>query len=185
MHKLRIFDNLSKEKVELEIEKGKSVNIYLCGPTVYDHVHIGNMRGVLVFDVIHRFLSSLEAEVNYVHNITDIDDKIIEKSHKIGKSEREISQNYAKKYLDNLINYNILFPKFIPKVTNFLSEIKNFIGLLLKNGFAYKNKDSEIIFSIDKAYEDYGKLSGQIIDNLKSKRKLIETDKKNSLDFTL
>src|SRR6185295_9831614 len=100
---LRLFNSLEKKITELNLQPDQTITIYLCGPTVYDHIHIGNLRPVIIFDVLHRLLLSLNIQVNYIQNITDIDDKIINRAQKERKSEKEISQHYAKSYLANLI----------------------------------------------------------------------------------
>src|SRR3954471_22423220 len=106
--KLKLFNSLENRVTEIDLQQGQTINIYLCGPTVYDHVHIGNLRSVIVFDVLHRLLLELGVKVNYVQNITDIDDKIITKAKKERRSEKAISKHYAKAYFDNLIRYNVL-----------------------------------------------------------------------------
>src|SRR4051794_14922226 len=108
--KLQLFNSQEKKVVSLELRPNQILHIYLCGPTVYDHVHLGNLRPVIVFDVLHRFLLYLKIKVNYVQNITDVDDKIIARASKEKKSEKEISNHYTKAYLTNLIRYNVLLP---------------------------------------------------------------------------
>src|SRR3954451_8116190 len=99
--KLRLFNSLENQITSIDLQPGQTINIYLCGPTVYDHVHIGNLRSVIIFDVLHRLLLKLGIQVNYVQNITDIDDKIIAKAQKEKKTEKGISNRYAKDYFDN------------------------------------------------------------------------------------
>src|SRR3984885_13428513 len=114
---LQLFNSLENKITKITLQPSQTVNIYLCGPTVYDHIHLGNLRPVIIFDVLHRLLLSCGIKVNYVQNITDIDDKIIAKAQKENKSEKEISQYYTKTYLTNLTCYNILFPTHLPRVT--------------------------------------------------------------------
>src|ERR1044072_1237886 len=104
---LRLFNTLKKEISKLELHPNQTINIYLCGPTVYDHLHVGNMRPIIIFDVLHRLFLHLNLKVNYVQNITDIDDKIIAKAEKDQKSENEISEFYTASYWDNLSRYNV------------------------------------------------------------------------------
>src|SRR5947209_2252789 len=130
--KLRLFNSLEGKISELILQSSQTINIYLCGPTVYGPVHIGNLRPVILFDLLHRLLLSLKIKVNYVQNITDIDDKIITQAHKEGKSEKELSTYYTQAYLSNLINYNILLPTALPRVTNFIPAIQTFITDLEK-----------------------------------------------------
>src|SRR3954462_1306573 len=124
----RLFNSLKNKIIKTDLQPGQNVNIYLCGPTVYDHVHIGNLRSVIIFDVLHRLLLNLNIKVNYIQNITDIDDKIIAKAQKEKRSEKEISNHYTKAYFDNLIRYNILLPNYSPRVTNYIPQIKDFIA---------------------------------------------------------
>src|SRR3954470_23721690 len=103
---LQLFNNLKNGTNTLPLRVGQTINMYLCGPTVYDHIHIGNLRPVIVFDVLHRFLLHCGYTVKYVHNLTDIDDKIIQKAQKEKKTEKQITQHYIKAYFQNLVNYN-------------------------------------------------------------------------------
>ena len=143
----------------------KFANIYLCGPTVYDHVHIGNLRPVIVFDVLYRLLLHEGFEVNYVQNITDIDDKIIAKSQQQKSSEKAIALHYTESYFSVLLKYNVLFPSHLPRVSNNISEIKNFIQKLIEKKQAYQH-NGEIFFKV-KDNKKYGELSGQNLDQLK------------------
>lgn len=182
--KLKLFNSLEKKVSELTLYPHQTVNLYLCGPTVYGPIHIGNLRPVILFDVLHRLLLSLKIKVNYVQNITDIDDKIIAQSQKEGKSERELSTHYTWAYLNNLINYNILFPTALPRVTNFIFPIQTFIADLEKKGSAYF-RGGEVFFRIGQNPE-YGTLSGQNLAQLKeSTRQITKLNKENDQDFVL
>ncbi|WNE40571.1 MAG: Cysteine--tRNA ligase [Mycoplasmataceae bacterium] len=181
---LQLFNSLGKKTTSLDLQKGQFVNIYLCGPTVYDHVHIGNLRPVIIFDILHRLLLDLKIKVNYIQNITDIDDKIIIRAQKENKSEREISNYYTQSYFDNLIHYNVLLPNSSPRVTDYISQIKKFINTLLEKKAAYE-QDGEIIFRTEKN-NDYGKLSGQNLTKLKTGvREISQVEKRDEKDFLL
>lgn len=185
---LQLFNSLETGKqnriTKISLQSGQTINIYLCGPTVYDHIHLGNLRSVIVFDVLHRLLLHLKIKVNYVQNITDIDDKIIARAHQERTSESKISSHYTKAYLTNLINYNILFPTYLPRVTNYIPQVQNFINTLLEKDVAYQH-EGEIFFSVEKSKE-YGKLSGQNLEKLKSGgRKITHINKENNKDFVL
>ena len=181
---LQLFNSLENKIAKLSLHPGQVISIYLCGPTVYDHIHIGNLRPVIIFDVLHRLLLGLNIQVNYIQNITDIDDKIIAKAQKERKSEREISNHYSKSYLTNLISYNILFPTHLPLVTNYIPQIQKFITSLEKNGSAYQ-REGEVFFRIGENPE-YGKLSGQNLAKLKEgTREIAQTNKEDSRDFVL
>jgi cysteinyl-tRNA synthetase len=182
--KLQLFSSQEKKIVSLELNPGKVVNIYLCGPTVYDHIHLGNLRPVIVFDVLHRLLLSLGLKVNYIQNITDIDDKIIAKAQQEKKSEKKISNHYTKSYLANLIRYNVVFPAFLPRVTDYIPQIQNFINSLERTGLTYQ-KGEEVFFRVGENQE-YGKLSGQNLAKLKEgTREIAQVDKENNRDFVL
>src|SRR5215208_6766009 len=101
---LQLFNSLEKKITKLNLQSNQIINIYLCGPTVYDHIHIGNLRSVIIFDVLHRLLLHLKIKVNYIQNITDIDDKIINKARQEQKNEKEISDYYIQSYLANLVS---------------------------------------------------------------------------------
>src|SRR3954470_19639888 len=156
---IQLFNSLENNITKTDLQPGQNVNIYLCGPTVYDHIHIGNLRSVIIFDILHRLLLNLGVKANYVQNITDIDDKIIAKAQKEKVSEKKISEHYTKAYFANLVRYNILFPTYSPRVTNYISEIQDFITCLLKESATYQ-KNGEVFFRIEENSE-YGKLSGQ------------------------
>jgi cysteinyl-tRNA synthetase len=181
---LQLFNSLKKKITQLNLQPNQAINIYLCGPTVYDHIHIGNLRPVIIFDVLHRLLLNLNIKVNYIQNITDIDDKIIAKAEKEEKSEKEISDYYTKSYLANLIDYNVLFPTHSPSVTNYIPQIQNFIISLTKTGSAYQ-QTGEVFFRVEENSE-YGKLSGQNLTKLKERtREITQANKENSRDFVL
>jgi len=182
--KLQLFNSRKKKVDFLDLKPGKNINIYLCGPTVYDHVHLVNLRPVIVFDVLHRLLLNLNVKVNYVQNNTDIDDKIIAKAQKEKKSEKEISSYYTKVYLTNLIDYNVLLPTHLPLVTDYIPQIQNFISLLEKSDSVYQ-KGEEIFFRVG-GNSEYGKLSGQNLTKLKKgTREIAQTNKEDERDFVL
>src|SRR4051794_32145219 len=163
---LRLFNSLENKITKLKIQPNQTINIYLCGPTVYDHIHLGNLRPVIIFDVLYRLLLYCKIKVNYIQNITDIDDKIIAKAKQEKKTEKAISRHYTKGYLTILTHYNIHFPTYLPKVTDYIFPIQEFITTLLKKGAAYQKK-GEIFFRI-RNNQEYGKLSGQKLEKLKT-----------------
>lgn len=182
--KLKLFNSLEGKVSELILQPTQIVNIYLCGPTVYGPVHIGNLRPVILFDLLHRLLLSLKIKVNYIQNITDIDDKIIAQAQKEGKSEKELSTHYTQAYLNNLVNYNILPPTALPRVTSFIPSIQNFIVGLEKKKAAYL-REGEVFFRVSQNPE-YGKLSRQNLTQLKEgTREIIQLNKENNRDFLL
>ena len=187
--KICLFNSLTNQNDFLTLEPKQAVSIYLCGPTVYDHIHIGNLRTVIIFDVLHRFLLHLGHKVKYVHNLTDIDDKIIQKAQKEKKTEPQITLRYIKAYFQNLVNYNILKPTFTPKVTDYIPQIQGFINKLSKKNYTYR-QENDILFRI-KNSPKYGQLSKQKAEKLQSgearqnAREVIQIKKENSQDFIL
>ena len=172
-------------KVEefVPIEEGK-VSMYVCGPTVYNHAHIGNARPIVVFDTLRRTFEALGYKVKYVSNFTDVDDKIINKAIEEGVSEREVADRYIKAYNDVRSSLNIIPIDVTPRVTETMDEIIEFIGKLVDNGSAYV-VDGDVYFSVD-ADDKYGELSHQKLDDLMAGAR-VETDdkKRNPLDFAL
>ena len=163
---IKTHNSLTQKKEELKpITPGK-IKLYVCGPTVYDFCHIGNARSFSAFDVIVRYLRFRGFDVTYVRNITDIDDKIISKAQQENKTELQITQYYTKAYFENLSNYNILKPTFLPQVTDYIPQIQKFISNLLYQNYAYQQK-SNVLFRVKNNNLDYGRLSKQKIDKLK------------------
>ena len=155
--------------------------IYLCGPTVYDYQHLGNIRPVIIMDFIIRSYISLGQEIYYVHNITDIDDKIIKKSIDTSTPEKIIAQKYTDSYLNILKSINIIMPNEMPNVTDNMESIINFIEIMIKNKSAYV-KNGDVYFDI-LSIKGYGSVSNyKIINNL---YKNINDNKKNQEDFVL
>ena len=154
-------------------------NIYVCGPTVYSKAHIGNLRPIITFDIFRRSVEFLGEEVNLIHNITDIDDKIIEAAKTEGISEKEIASKYKKYYLDLLNQSNVITPSSMPEVVNNIKEIITFIEKLIKLNKAYEVKGS-VYFDVS-SIESYGKLSNREVEE----KDIENADKKHSADFAL
>ncbi|WP_033161088.1 class I tRNA ligase family protein [[Mycoplasma] collis] len=159
----------------------KFENIYVCGPTVYDYVHIGNMRSVMFFDIWNRIKKYAGYKINYLHNITDIDDKIIQKAKQEMKEEKEISSFYTDEYLKLFDLFNIELPNKIIKVTDVLKDIENYIKELIETENAYMI-EGNVFFDVTK-HSIYGKISNRNLnDTLNSED---EYNKKNIHDFAL
>ena len=140
-------------------------NIYLCGPTVYNHVHIGNVRPILTMDIYIRALKSKNEEINFVHNITDIDDKIVEKALEEKKTVKEVSDFYTEKYLSVLKDFNIDLPNSMPRVLDHLQGIKEFIKRIIDTKAAYTTASGDVLFSV-KEFKSYGSVSNREVDKL-------------------
>jgi len=165
------------------IEENK-VKMYVCGPTVYNYIHLGNARPIVVFDTLARYFKYKGMEVDYVQNFTDVDDKIINKSIEEGISASEVSEKYIKCFFEDINSLNILESVKRPKVTENMEEIIEIIQKLIDNGFAYE-KDGDVYFEVKK-YKDYGKLSNQKIEELELGARIdVSEIKKNPMDFAL
>ena len=185
---MRLFNTLTNKKEEFKpIEEGK-VSIYICGPTVYNHAHIGNTRPMIVFDVLRRTFEYLGNDVTFVSNYTDVDDKIIKAAKAEGITEKELTDKYIKAYEDVRAGLNIEDPTYKPRVTETMPEIIDFIQALIDKGYAYE-VDGDVYFRVTKVKE-YGMLSGIKVEDLiagASDRTLSEDDKKkeSTTDYTL
>ena len=158
---MKIYNSLTDKKEEfIPIEKGK-VTMYVCGPTVYNYVHIGNMRPVITFDMVYNYLKYLGYKVTYASNFTDINPKITMAAETLGITEREVADRFIKAYLEDLKNYNCSEIDERPRVIDCLDDIFNFIQKLIDKDYAYV-KDGDVYFRVSKI-KDYGILSNQDI----------------------
>ena len=155
-------------------------NIYLCGPTVYSEVHIGNMRPILTFDIYNRSLKYLGEDVFFIHNITDIDDKIITKAINLNISESEVSSKYTKLYIDLLDEFNVVKPNKMPLVTESIEGLVSFIKKLVDAGAAYE-VDGNVYFDVQNA-KGYGSLSNRTLNTMKFEEQGV---KKHPGDFAV
>lgn len=179
---MKIFDTYSQKNHEFKNSITK-INMYVCGPTVYNHVHLGNIRPLIIFDVLVRYLQFLKIKVKYVHNITDIDDKIIKQAISENINELVLSKKYMNSYLELIKKLNII-PMQNPKVSDYIPEIIEYINKLIDKNYAYVI-DGNVYFDVKKV-KSYGKLSKIKLDDLfMGERIEVNTDKKNSLDFVL
>ena len=181
---MKIYNSLTNKKEEfIPIEKGK-VTMYVCGPTVYNYVHIGNMRPVITFDMVYKYFKYLGYDVKYASNFTDINPKITMAAETLGITEREVADKFIKAYLEDLNNYNCAEIDERPRVIDHLDDIFNFIGALIDKDYAY-TKDGDVYFRVSKI-KDYGVLSNQDINDLVSGSRVdIDEKKENPLDFAL
>ena len=158
--------------------------MYVCGPTVYSTIHIGNARPVVFFDIVKRYLTYLGYEVTYASNITDVDDKIIASAMKHGKDEIEYAHGFADIYLKNVKELGCNLPDHVPYATNYMEQMINFISKLIEDGYAY-NVDGDVYFRVSKL-EEYGALSKQKLEMLDSGVRIdVDTKKENPADFSL
>lgn len=181
---LRIYNSLTNKIEDFVPHNEKEVTMYVCGPTVYNKIHIGNARPVVFFDIVKRYLTYLGYKVRYASNITDVDDKIINEALKQNENELEYAHKFAKIYLDNVKELGCMYPDYIPYATNYIDQMIDFIGQLIDLGYAY-SKDGDVFFRVSKL-KDYGKLSKQKLEFLDSGVRIDVNDKKeNPYDFAL
>ena len=181
---LRVFNTLTKRKEEfVPTEKGK-VGMYVCGPTVYDYIHIGNARSFVAFDVIRRYLEYKGYKVTYVSNLTDVDDKTIRRAEEMGTSFQQLGEKYSDSYFTDLTKLGIKKPSINPRATQHIEEIINLIQILIDKGYAYV-VDGNVYYDISK-FEDYGKLSGNKAEALEAGARIeVDSHKRNPADFAL
>ena len=185
MNNLKLTNSLTGRKELFNPINSKEVKMYACGPTVYDNPHVGNARTLIVFDILFRVLRKIyDKKVNYVRNITDIDDKIIEIAKKKEKSIEEVTTEITKIFHNDCKNLNCLKPTLEPKATEHIKEMIEMTSSLIKKNFAYEIKGN-VYFSVS-SFKDYGKLSNKNLSELKSGTRInVSTLKKNPMDFVL
>ena len=181
---MRIYNTLTNSIEELKTIEEKKLKLYVCGPTVYNYIHIGNVRPLVVFDILARYFEYKDFEVNYVQNFTDIDDKIIKRANEEGITEEEITKKYIEAFHEDTSKLNLLKNINRPKVTENIPEIIDIIQKLIDKGYAY-SINGDVFFDVLK-YEKYGQLSNQKLDELElgSRVEIMEA-KKNPMDFAL
>lgn len=181
---MQIFNTLTNKLEEFIPINKDTVNMYVCGPTVYNYAHVGNMYPVIVFDMVARYFKYLGFKVNYASNFTDVDDKIINAATLEGKKEEEITTKFIEAYLKDCDILNCKNVTNRPKVTENMDNIIEFISLLLDKGYAYKEGD-DVYFDVSKI-KDYGILSKQTLEDLDyGKRIEVVSNKHNPYDFVL
>ncbi|WP_434341776.1 cysteine--tRNA ligase [Mycoplasma putrefaciens] len=179
---MKLYDSLSKNLKNLD---KKEITLYCCGPTVYNFIHIGNARPSMLMDVFVRFLRSIGYQVNYLQNVTDVDDKIITRAKQENTTEKDLSERYTKAYLQDLTSLNINHPDTLIPISLKMDGMIKFIQQLVDNNSAYI-VDGDVYFDIDKYKQQYSKLSGFKLEELISGERVeIDSKKKNPLDFVL
>ena len=187
-YKMKIYNTLSKRKEEfVPLEEGK-VKMYVCGPTVYNLIHIGNARPMIVFDTVRRYMEHKGYEVNYVSNFTDVDDKIIKKAIEEGVDASVISERYIAECKKDMAAMNVKPATTHPKATEEICGMLDMIGTLIEKGHAYVAEDGTVYFRT-RSFKEYGKLSHKNLDDLQGgNRSLLvtgEDQKEDPLDFVL
>ncbi len=184
---MKVYNTLSRKKEDfVPLEEGK-VKMYVCGPTVYNLIHIGNARPMIVFDTVRRYMEYKGYEVNFVSNFTDVDDKIIKKAVEEGVSAQEISSHYIEECKKDMAGMNVKSATFHPLATQEIEGMLEMISTLIDKGFAYKAADGTVYFRTRK-FEEYGKLSHKNLDDLQAGHREIKVtgdEKEDPLDFVL
>ncbi|HEX6593758.1 MAG TPA: cysteine--tRNA ligase [Bacillota bacterium] len=181
---IEIYNTLTRKKEVFNPIEGGKVSMYVCGPTVYNYIHIGNARPAIVFDTVRRYLEYKGYTVDYVLNFTDIDDKIIQAAHERKEEVRDVADRFIKAYLEDVEALGVKKATYHPRVTESIDDIISFIEALVEKGYAYE-VDGDVYFK-PRAFEDYGKLSHQSIEELQSGARIkIGEKKEDPLDFAL
>ncbi|MFC5601932.1 cysteine--tRNA ligase [Sporosarcina koreensis] len=181
---IQIYNTLTRKKEPfIPLEEGK-VKMYVCGPTVYNYIHIGNARPVIVFDTVRRYLQYRGYDVNYVSNFTDVDDKIINTANELGEEVGELTERFINAYFEDVGALGCSKADAHPRVTEHIDDIIAFIQVLVDKGFAYEAQGD--VYYRTRKFDGYGKLSHQSVDELKVGARIEESGiKENSLDFAL
>ncbi|GAB7387318.1 cysteine--tRNA ligase [Bacillaceae bacterium] len=181
---IRLYNTLTRKKEEFHpLEPGK-VKMYVCGPTVYHYIHIGNARPAIIFDVVRRYLEYKGFQVTYIQNFTDVDDKLIKRAEETGESVREIADRFIRAYEEDVRALGVKEADAHPRVSDHIPDIIAFIERLIAKGAAYE-AEGDVYFSTAK-FPEYGKLSHQSIEDLKAGARVeVNEKKRNPLDFAL
>ena len=181
---MKFFNSLSMQKEEfVPIEEGK-VRMYACGPTVYNFIHVGNARPLIMFDVLRRYLEYRGYEVTFVQNFTDVDDKIIKRANEEGSSSKEISEKYIAEFITDSRGLGVHEATVHPKATENIEQIISLVETLIRKGYAYE-VNGDVYYRTAK-FEGYGKLSHQPLEDLQAGARIDVTDiKENPMDFAL
>ncbi len=181
---MKIYNTLTRQKEELKTVKPNTVKIYVCGPTVYNYIHVGNARPICVFDTLRRYLEYKGYNVEYVQNFTDVDDKIIKRANEENVSYSEIPERYIKEFLIDTKGLNVKAPTYAPKVSENMNEIIQLVQTLIDKGHAYK-VDNDVYFRT-KSFDEYGKLSHMPLEELEAGARIeVNSVKEDPMDFAL
>ena len=182
---MKIFNSMSRQKEEfVPIEPGK-VRMYACGPTVYNYIHVGNARPIIMFDVLRRYLEYRGYEVTFVQNFTDVDDKIIKRANEEGITSQEVAEKYIQEYFTDAQGLGVRPATVHPKATENIPQIIDMVQTLIDKGYAYPVDNGDVYYRTLK-FQGYGKLSHQPIEDLQSGARIAVGEvKENPLDFAL
>lgn len=182
---VQVYNTLSRQKEIFEPMVPGKVGMYVCGLTIYDHCHLGHARMLIAFDIIARHLGSEGFDVTYVRNITDIDDKIIQRAAENGESPDELTARFTASMHDDCDALGLMRPTIEPTATGSIEEIISMIETLVEKGYAYQGSNGDVFYAVKK-FDGYGKLSGKQIDDLQSGARIdVDDAKRDPLDFVL
>jgi len=181
---LKVYNTLTKKEEEFKPIEDRKVKMYVCGVTVYDDIHMGHARSMIVFDMISRYLRHQGYQVTHVTNFTDVDDKIINRANELGMDPLELSRNYIEEYFRDAKAVGVKKADLYPKASENIPQIIGMIKRIMDNGMAYQSQGS-VYFAVDKV-EDYGKLSGQRREDMVAGARIeVDESKRNPMDFAL
>lgn len=182
---MQIYNTMTRRKEELVPLKPGEISIYVCGPTVYSFIHIGNARPLIVFDTLRRYLEYRGYKVKFVQNFTDVDDKVIRRANEDGCSIRDVAEKYIAEYYKDAEALNVKKATVAPRATEHMDEIISLIKSLIEKGHAYPADNGDVYFAV-RSYDSYGKLTGQSIESLESGARIDPGEhKRDPLDFAL
>lgn len=182
---LKIYNTLTRKKETFSPRVAGKVGMYVCGMTVYDYCHIGHARVMVVFDTVARYFRYCGYELTYVRNVTDIDDKIIQRANENGEEISALTERFIEAMHEDERALNVLPPDIEPKATQSIADIIAIIEKLIANGFAYVGKNGDVFYAVNK-FANYGRLSGKKLDELQAGERVdVDTAKNNPLDFVL
>ncbi len=182
---LKIYNTLTRKKEIFTPRVTGKVGMYVCGMTVYDYCHVGHARVMVVFDTVARYFRYLGYDLTYVRNVTDIDDKIIQRANENGEDIRQLTERFINAMHEDERALSVLPPDHEPKATQSIPDIIHMIEVLITNGLAYVGNNGDVFYAVTK-FESYGKLSGKNIDDLQAGERVdVDMAKQNPLDFVL
>ncbi len=182
---LKIYNTLARDKQDFKPITPNSVRMYVCGMTVYDYCHVGHARVMVVFDMVYRWLKASGYDVNYVRNITDIDDKIIKRAAENKESIHTLTQRFIDAMHEDADALGVQRPDHEPRATQYIPQMLEMVAQLEKNGLAYQAADGDVNYAVRK-FDGYGKLSGKSLEDLRAGERVeIASDKNDPLDFVL
>ncbi len=181
---LKVYNTMTRRKEDFVPREEGKVSMYVCGPTVYNYIHVGNGRAYLVFDVIRRYLMYKGYRVYCVQNFTDVDDKIIARAREEGKSPEEVARFYEQAFLEDMRALRVLPPDVTPRATETIPHMVEMIRVLLDKGYAYA-VDGDVFFSVER-FPGYGKLSGRTLEEMRAGERVeVDERKRHPMDFAL